>query len=497
MLREERLDLLAREGGTLNPSGSVRVALLYPNPYSVASASLGYQVVYRAFNAHPEIACERAVLPDNIHDGQTLVTLESGHPVGGADFLAISLAYEPDIANVFEMLRLARVPVLRSERSPSEPAVIIGGPITMSNTLPLAPFADAIVVGDAEPVMSRLCEVLVEHVANRGALLEALASLPGVYVPERHGDAVPDMLVSPASDLPAVGQTWTPLSELADMMLVEASRGCPRYCTFCVMRASAQPMREAPLESVLAVLDTPAPRIGFVGAAVSEYTHIRAVLRAAVAAGKGVGISSLRADRLDEEFVHLLHAGGYRTLTVASDAPSQAMRGRLKKGLRGRHLLEAATLAAQAKMSLLKMYVIVGLPGETDEDIDELIEFSLELRKLMPRVALGASPFVPKLHTPLGDASFTPIATQDRRLDRLRRGLQGRVELRSVSPRWAWIEYRLSQGGPETGLAAYRAWQAGGRFADYRRAFGDVGVDERRALDAAREHALWAPAGMK
>jgi radical SAM superfamily enzyme YgiQ (UPF0313 family) len=113
------------------------------------------------------------------------------------------------------------------------------------------------------------------------------------------------------------------------MMLVEASRGCPRYCTFCVMRAAAQPMREAPLEAVLPVLDSPAPRIGLVGAAISEYTHIRALLRAAIAAGKGVGISSLRADRLDEEFVSLLHQGGYRTMTVASDAPSQAMRGRL------------------------------------------------------------------------------------------------------------------------------------------------------------------------
>ncbi len=497
MQRDARLQLLAREGGTLTPTGSVRMALLYPNPYSVASASLGYQVVYRGFNAHPELACERAVLPDPVRTGEPLLTLETGYPVGGADIVAISLAYEPDLANVFTMLDLARIPALRQDRSPSDPAVILGGPITMSNVLPLAPFIDAIVVGDAEPIVARLADVLVTYVARRDALLDALAALPGVYVPSRHGDAVPDMLVSPASDLPAVGQTWTPDSELSDMMLVEASRGCPRYCTFCVMRATAQPMREAPLDAVLRVFDTEAPRIGFVGAAISEYTHIRAALRAAVERGKGVGISSLRADRLDAEFVGLLVAGGYRTLTIASDAPSQAMRGRLKKGLRGRHLLEAAQLAADAKMSLVKMYVIVGLPGETDEDIDELVEFSLEMRRIVPRLALGASPFVPKLHTPLGDAAFTDLGTHERRLERLRRGLQGRVEIRSVSPRWAWIEYRLSQGGTDTGLAAYDAWRAGGRFADYKRAFEKVGPDERRALNAARQHALWAPAGMK
>ena len=498
-----RKQLLDAEGGTLiKRSGSVRVALLYPNPYSVAMSSLGYQVVYRMFNDHPEIVAERAVLPDDVEAHRRartpLVTLETGFPVGGADVVAISLAYEPDVARLFTMMELARIPALRAERGPQHPLVLLGGPITMSNVLPLAPFVDAVVVGDGEPVVPRIAELLATHIGrSSGGLLEALAALPGVYVPSLHGSRVPDMLVSPASDLPAIGQIWTPHAELSNMMLVEASRGCPRYCTFCVMRAAAQPMREAPLEAVLPVLDSPAPRIGLVGAAISEYTHIRALLRAAIAAGKGVGISSLRADRLDEEFVSLLHEGGYRTMTVASDAPSQAMRGRLKKGLRGRHLLEAARLAALVKMVQLKMYVIIGLPGETDADIDELIAFSLELQRIVPRVAIGASPFVPKLHTPLGDAAFTDIDVHERRIARLRNGLHGKVEIRSVSPKWAWVEYRLSQGGEETGLAAYAAWKAGGRFADYKRAFRDTTRDERRALDDARTHALWAPAGMK
>jgi hypothetical protein len=140
-------------------------------------------------------------------------------------------------------------------------------------------------------------------------------------------------------------------------------------------------------------------------------------------------------------------------------------------------------------MVQLKMYVIIGLPGETDADIDELIAFSLELQRIVPRVAIGASP--------LGDAVFTDIDVHERRIARLRNGLHGKVEIRSVSPKWAWVEYRLSQGGEETGLAAFAAWKAGGRFADYKRAFRDTTRDERRALDDARTHALWAPAGMK
>lgn len=492
------------ESGALAPLGRYRVSLAYPNPYRVAMSSLGYQVIYRLFNAHPEVACERVVLPDDCagfrRSRRPLTTLETGRPAGGADCVAVSLAYEPDLAGVFELLDLARIPARRDQRTESHPPVILGGPITMSNALPLAPFADAIVVGDGEPAMAGLIEALLEahDSRKREALWDSLAGLPGVYVPARHGTAVPDMLLSGLEALPAVGQIWTPSAELADMMLIETSRGCPRYCTFCVMRATAQPMREADPALVEAAMATDAPRIGFVGAAVSEYTHIRRVLRAAVEAGKGVGISSLRADRLDDELVELLRRGGYRTMTIASDAPSQAMRGRLKKGLRGRHLRGAAELAARFGMKVLKMYVILGLPGETPDDIDELADFALELQRILPRVALGVSPFVPKLHTPLGDARFEDIKVHERRIKQLRLRLKGRVDVRSVSPRWAWIEYRLSQGGPASGLAAWDAWRAGNRFADYRRAFTalDEG-EERAALSAAREHALWAPAGMR
>jgi radical SAM superfamily enzyme YgiQ (UPF0313 family) len=468
-------------------------------------SSLGYQVVYQRFNAHPDIQCERAVLPTNIQKfrqtGRPLTTIETGQTVGGADCIAISLAFEPDIFNVLELLSLARIPALRTERGTDYAPVVLGGPITMSNALPLAPFADAIVLGDAEVVVEALSEALLrekDH-QNRHELLEELSTLPGVFVPEFHGTAVPDLNVSPTDDLPAVGGIWTPDSELSGMRLIEVARGCPRYCSFCVMRAAAQPMREAPLEKVAEALNTDAPRIGFVGAAVSEYSHIRETLKLAISAGKGVGISSLRADRLDEEFVGLLHEGGYRTMTIASDAPSQTLRARLKKGLRDRHLIRAAELAAQFKMKVLKMYVIVGLPNETLDDIDELANFSLTLQSIIPRVALGIAPFVPKLHTPLGDAPFEDVKVLERRLKHLRNRLKGRVEMRSVSARWAWVEYRLSQGGVEAGYAAYEAWKNGGSMANYRRAFAaaDQRESQRAALITAQEHGLWDPAGMR
>ena len=165
------------------------MALLYPNPYSVAMSSLGYQVMYRLFNQHPDVACERAMLPDDLvafrKSGKPLTTLESNYPVGGMDCLAFSLAFEPDLAGVFSILDLVHVPILREERQGHHPPVIVGGPITMSNALPLAPIADVIVIGDGELAAEPLLEALLRFSGpdQRQALLSHLAQVPGMFVP--------------------------------------------------------------------------------------------------------------------------------------------------------------------------------------------------------------------------------------------------------------------------------------------------------------------------
>ena len=185
-------------------------------------------------------------------------------------------------------------------------------------------------------------------------------------------------------------------------------------------------------------------------------------------------------------------------MTVASDAASQRLRGKMAKGLRTRHLVRAAELARQFGLLRVKLYLIVGLPDEREEDIDELIEFARELGAILP-VALGISPLVPKLHTPLGDAEFGGIAALDKRLQRIRRELGGAAEVRSVSAKWAWVEYRMSQGGPHAGLAALEAWRQGGRFSDWKRALAVAAEaeGEHPALEAALRHDLWRAAGMK
>jgi radical SAM superfamily enzyme YgiQ (UPF0313 family) len=168
-----------------------------------------------------------------------------------------------------------------------------------------------------------------------------------------------------------------------------------------------------------------------------------------------------------------LREGGYKTLTVASDAASQRLRKEIAKGTTEKHLLACAELAAKYHYEVLKVYMMVGVPGETPEDIDELIRFTLELAKIHP-VALGIAPFVAKRNTPLDVEGFAGIKPVERSLKAIRRGLRGKAVVRPTSARWAWVEYQLAQGGPEWGEAVLEAHKAGGTFAHYKRAFNKL-----------------------
>jgi radical SAM superfamily enzyme YgiQ (UPF0313 family) len=207
-----------------------------------------------------------------------------------------------------------------------------------------------------------------------------------------------------------------------------------------------------------------------VGAAVTDHPKVVELIGKIVESGRGIGVSSLRADRLNDELVHLLARGGYRTLTTASDGASQRLRNLIDRKTNEQHLIRAAEMVRSAGLQRLKLYEMVGLPGETTEDIDELIHFSLELSKIAP-LSLSISPFVAKRNTPLDGAPFEPVPSVNAKLSRLRSGLKGKVDVRPSSARWAWIEYMLSQCGESAGLAAMDAWRAGGSFSSWRQAF--------------------------
>jgi radical SAM superfamily enzyme YgiQ (UPF0313 family) len=472
---------LARERGTLYKSAPLRIALCYPSPYRIGMSSLGYQTIYREINLHPHASAERAFLPDDAvayrKSKTQIFTYESSTPLGDFPIAAFSVAYELEITGLFEMLALSGVPPLRSERDEHHPFVLVGGPLTNSNPAPLAPFADLIILGEAEELIHEFLDAAVDMGKDR--LRAHFASRPGCFAP---GLSPEYPAIAKASDarLPARSQVLTPDSVLPSMFLIEPERGCSRGCTYCVMRRTTNGgMRLVQPETVLSLIPEDARRVGLVGAAVTDHPRIKDVVRTLVDSGREIGISSLRADRLDREFVGLLARGGYRTLTTASDGSSQRLRNAVDRKTSEQQLIRAAEFVREFQLERLKLYQVVGLPDETPEDIDELIRFSLDLAGIT-RLSLSIAPFVAKRNTPLDGAPFEPIRSIEQKLAQLRDGLRGKVEIKPASARWAWVEYMLSQCGEEAGLAAMRAWRAGGKFAAWKRAFTELGVQPCR-----------------
>ncbi|MBZ4332562.1 B12-binding domain-containing radical SAM protein [Corallococcus interemptor] len=494
-LIEHVCSLLADEAGTLRKEAPYRVALCYPSPYHVGMSSLGYQAIYREVHSHPGATAERVFLPDDVETYKRtrtpLFTWESQASVSGFEMLAFSVAYELELSGLFTMLDLSGLPVLSAERDARHPLVVAGGPLTFSNPDPLEPFVDVLVQGEAED----LIHVLLEAAASmeREALLDYLAKVPGFRVPGRGGARYH---VAKATDarLPARTQIITPHTELRSMFLIEPERGCSRGCHYCVMRRTTNGgMRTVPPERILSLIPEHAKRVGLVGAAVTDHPRIVELLRTIVDSGREVGVSSLRADRLTQELVDQLRRGGATNLTVAADGASQKMRDLVDRKHSEEQIVRAARFARTAGMKQLKVYNVVGLPHEEDADIDELIRFTTELSRILP-VALGVAPFVAKRNTPLDGAPFAGLREVENKLERLRKGLRGRAEVRPTSARWAWVEYMLAQCGPEAGLAAMDAWRAGGSFAAWKRAFQERGCEPymaRRVEDGRRQPTVW------
>jgi len=493
-------ELLEAEQGTLYKQAPLRIALCYPSPYHVGMSSLGFQTIYREINLHPGAAAERAFLPEDVqahHRGRTpLFTLESQSQLSSFPFLAFSIAYELELSGFLAMLELANIPLLREERGADQPLIIAGGPLTFSNAAPLEPFVDVLVQGEAEELIHQLLDAAEQ--LGREELLDHLAATPGFLVPGRGGERYQ---TARASDqlLPARSQIVTPHTELRSMFLIEPERGCSRGCHYCVMRRTTNGgMRTVPPEQVLSLIPSHARRVGLVGAAVTDHPRITELLRTLVSSDRQVGVSSLRADRLNLELVKTLKQGGARVLTVASDGASQRIRDLVDRKHSEQQILRAAELGRAAGMERLKVYNMVGLPLEEDADIDEMIRFTVELSRILP-VALGVAPFVAKRNTPLDGSPFAGIEQVDRKLDRLRRGLRGKAVVRPTSARWAWVEYMLAQCAEDAGLAAMDAYRAGGSFVAYRRAFEARGArpfQARRVEDGRRRPTVWPSIGV-
>ena len=459
-----------------------RVCLAYANRYPVAMGNLGFQVVYELFDRADDVVCERAFLPDedeSVAPGG-LRTLESGRRITDCDLLAFSISFETDYLNLIRMLELAGLPARSAERGPEHPLVVAGGPAIFLNPEPIAELVDCFLIGEGEEMLPEfLAAWTAAGESDRETMLAALsASVPGVYVPghftpEYEGDRQVGLAHDgrgPARverrliwDLNRYSTTTRVLSDEAvfgDMVLVEASRGCQWGCRFCAAGYMYRPIRtrdpERLAEDVAAGLDE-RRTIGLVGAEMASMPGVDRLAELAASRDGRLSPSSLKADCVTPRLAAALAAGGARSVTVAPEAGSERMRRVINKNLSEADILRAAALMAGEGVQQLKLYFMIGLPTETDEDVLAIAALAERIRECLTdgerkrrvgSVTISLNAFVPKPWTPFQWDPMESIASLRGKGQRLRQAARRipNLTLDVESPREAYLQTILSRG---------------------------------------------------
>jgi radical SAM superfamily enzyme YgiQ (UPF0313 family) len=509
-LKRKAQSLLAQEQGAVRKDwgGKVTVALVYPNTYAVGMSNLGFQTIYAHLNRLPDVVCERVFLPDpedvvELHrTRESVFSLESQRPLRDFQLVGFSVTYEGDYIHVLQLLRLAGIPLRAGARGAREPIVLMGGVCAFSNPEPLAPFMDLVAVGEGEELVGELVDAYRESAGVRDAFLDAVIPLEGVYVPARYDPAYDEagrlLAMTPRAGAPAIvhkrrlrnvndfetiAPIRTPHAEYGHMALLEVGKGCGRGCRFCLEGQVYRPVRHrsvAALRETVMALAKESPRLGLVGACVSDYPWIGDLLKVVEESGMELSISSLRADSLTEDLVASLARGGHRTLTVAPEAGTERLRRAIRKEISDEQLYRACELVRRHGIPHLKCYFMIGQPTETREDVEAIPDLAARLlerlRVLDPagkpfgRLTLSVSSFVPKPWTPFQWAPFAGTAALEAKLDIIKRGVRrfSNVRVLHENPREASLQALLARGDR--------------RVADFLEMAVDLEGDWRRAL---------------
>src|SRR4051794_10643262 len=431
-------DVLSREIGFIRKphGGRLRVALAFPNTYFVGMSNLGFQTVYRLFNELEHVVCERVFLPGRqelagqLASGKPLRTLESDTPVRDFDVLAFSVSFEWDYTNVVSMLRLAGVPARAEARTIHDPLVVIGGAVTFVNPEPLALFADVIAAGEGEVLVPSLMQS-IDEAGDRDDLLRRLAAERGFYIPSFYtvryagdgtiagfeplaGTGAPAVVKKAAVKTterldPPATSIFTPDTEFGSRFLIEVVRGCANLCRFCWAGYNYLPVRAFPADRILELAREAKPyagRAGLVSIALCDHPEIERILSGLMALGYSISPASLRLDDLTPTIVRLLRQSGERLITIAPETGSDRLRRVINKTVTNDEILAAAETIFAAGMESLKLYFMIGLPTETDEDLVAIRDLTLQLHDVMLRHARGrgrigsivgsVNPLVPK-----------------------------------------------------------------------------------------------------
>lgn len=481
---------LSREQGTVvkDWGGRLPAALIYPHSYYVGMSNLGLHTIYRLLNSYGNVVCERAFWEKENQDRKLpVLSLESQRPLSDFAILAFSITYEVDYLNIPQILKAGGIPLYAAERDERHPVIIAGGSCIIANPMPLSPFFDCLCIGEAEAILPSLVPMMSEVIAGRRSdMLKEMASLPGIYVPQYHtGAPVARQWTRNLDDFPVHSVVLSPDTELGDLYLIEVERGCNWHCDFCLVSNAFSPMRFRSMDKLVEQAKEGLnyrKRIGLVGAAVSDHPQIEELLAKLHQMGAALSISSLRMKPLSRTVLREMARGGARTIALAPEAGSERLRRMVRKGISEGDILETIDKVAEQKIRQLKLYFMVGLPTETDDDMEEIINLTLRCKDILDRqragcrIVLNVAPFVPKAGTPFQWLPMAQLPTLNHRLSLLKNALPPKgIKLKIESPAWSEVQAVLARG--DTKLAEALAVIEEVSLAGWRKALEKSRVD--------------------
>ena len=529
-LKKRSLDILAGEEGYVRKvwGDALTVCLAYPNVYRTGMSNLGFQAVYALINRHPACLCERVFLPDpgdaaaHRASPSPLFSLESQRPLADFDLVAFSLSFENDYPNILTILEMAGIPLETGARGEGDPLVIGGGIAVTLNPEPLADFFDLFLIGEGEALLPDFLDaaLALRRQLPREAFLNRIQqSIAGAYVPccyrvstdpegriaarEPLDAAFPGRIVRRSvSDIDAFATEQaitTEETEFGGMFLTEVSRGCMRGCRFCAAGFVCRPARfrsAATLEASFRRGIEKGKTIGLLGTAVSDHPHLIPLCRSILERGGSVAVGSLRLDRLSGPMAALLKETGTETVSLAPEAGSQRLREVISKGISEEAIFSAVDNLLEYGIVNLRLYFMVGLPTETDEDIEAIVRlvkgmehrarYSSRGKRGLRRLTLSINQFIPKPATPFQWHPLEDVAVVKRRIRRIADGLRGEkvVSVTHDLPKWNYIQALLALGDRRVGKLLAAVHRCGGNWAQ---AFREVNVNPDFYVYRAKE----------